>query len=58
MEDNISDNDNDNEKEKINANNNLKNKIKSNILDSSYIDYILDLGDDIYLHEQSEYEEI
>ena len=58
LEDNISDNDNDNEKEKINANNNLKNKIKSNILDSSYIDYILDLGDDIYLHEQSEYEEI
>ena len=53
LEDNISDN----QKEKINVNNKkLKNQINSNLLDKSYKDYILDLGEDIYLHEESEYE--
>ena len=28
------------------------------ILDNSYQDFILDLGDELYLHEQSESEEI
>jgi hypothetical protein len=32
--------------------------IETPILDDSYQDYILDLGDDIYLHEQSEIEEV
>ena len=32
--------------------------IETPILDISYQDYILDLGDDIYLHEQSEIEEV
>ena len=32
--------------------------IETPILDNSYQDYILDLGDDIYLHEQSEVDEV
>ena len=44
-----------------NIKNNKLNKIKDldlQIFDNSYQDYILDLGDDIYLHEQSEGEEL
>ena len=41
----------------------IKNKnyikdLEGKILDNSYQDYILDLGDDIYMHELSESEEI
>ena len=54
----------DNKPDKIYGN--MKNSSKLNkikdlegqILDNSYQDYILDIGDDIYLHEQSEGEEL
>ena len=50
---------NNNKNEKINLdikdNNNSKNYI--DIFDNSYQDYIMDLGDEIYIHEQSESEE-
>ena len=42
----------------INNNNYIIKDLERQILDNSYQDYILDLGDDIYLHEQSESEEI
>jgi len=42
----------------INKNNYIIKDLERQILDNSYQDYILDLGDDIYLHEQSESEEI
>ena len=41
-----------------NNNNNIIKDLEGHILDNSYQDYILDLGDDIYLHEESECEEI
>ena len=41
-----------------NKNINQIKDIETPILDNSYQDYILDLGDDIYLHEQSEIEEV
>ena len=57
--DDIHKNKNENENEKIHLdikdNNNIKNNY--NIFDNSYQDYIMDLGDEIYLHEQSESEE-
>ena len=34
-----------------------KNSLKNNICDNSYQDYIIDLGDDVYIYEQSESEE-
>ena len=42
----------------INNNNYIIKDLERQILDSSYQDYILDLGDEIYLHEQSESDEI
>ena len=53
----------DNKQEKIyeNIKNNKLNQIKDlegQIIDNSYQDYILDIGDDIYLHEQNEGEEL
>ena len=56
--DNLEENIYDNQIEKIKDNNNLKNNMNFQILDTSYQDYILDLGEDIYLHEQSESEEL
>ena len=56
--DDIHKNKNENENEKIHLDikdNNIKNNY--NIFDNSYQDYIMDLGDEIYLHEQSESEE-
>ena len=52
-----------NENPPIKVYTNIKNitpikDIETPILDNSYQDYILDLGDNIYLHEQSEYEEV
>jgi hypothetical protein len=50
-----------NKDEKINLNiqdnKYIKNNFGYNIYDNSYQDYIMDLGDDIYLYEQSENEE-
>ena len=43
---------------KSNCNNNILKDLEGQILDNSYQDYILDLGDEIYLHEKSECEEI
>ena len=45
-------------KPKNNFNSNIIKDLEGQILDNSYQDYILDLGEDIYLHEQSEAEEI
>ena len=42
----------------INNNNYIIKDLERQILDNSYQDYILDLGDEIYLHEQSESDEI
>ena len=42
----------------INNNNYRIKDLERQILDNSYQDYILDLGDEIYLHEQSESDEI
>jgi hypothetical protein len=50
LDDNLVDNKNEKEKFFIKDRNNFDNTI----LDNSYQDYILDLGDNIYLHEQSE----
>ena len=52
-----------NENPPIKVYTNIKNitpikDIETPILDNSYQDYILDLGDDIYLHEQSEVDEV
>ena len=43
---------------KINNNNYIIKDLEGQILDNSYQDFILDLGDEIYLHEQSESEEV
>jgi hypothetical protein len=43
-----------NEKTNIEVNNDVGKNIECMIFDQSYQDYILDLGDDIYLNEQSE----
>jgi hypothetical protein len=52
MDDNIFDNKN--EKINIDIKNNSGKNMNCNIFDQSYQDYILDLGDDIYLYEQNE----
>jgi hypothetical protein len=55
---------NDNQKENANYNDDInlkdnKDKDVHKILDNSYQDYILDLGNDIYIHDdQSDYEEL
>ena len=46
--------DNKNEKINLDIKNNIGKNIDCNIFDQSYQDYILDLGDDIYLYEQKE----
>lgn len=48
----------DNQNEKINLDIKESNKITNNLIfDHSYQDYILDFGNDIYIHEQSESDE-
>ena len=51
-----------NQNEKVNLNikerSSIINGMDIPLLDSSYRDYILDLGDEIYLYEESESEEI
>ena len=42
-------------KKKING---MVKDLEGQILDNSYQDYILDIGDDIYLHEESECEDL
>ena len=39
-------------------NNGMIKDLEGQILDNSYQDYILDIGDDIYLHEESECEDM
>ena len=50
-------NNNKDEKKNLNIKDNKYNNLGNYIYDNSYQDYILDLGDNIYLYEQSENEE-
>ena len=54
MDENIFDNQNEKINLDIKESNNLTNNL---IFDHSYQDYILDFGNDIYIHEQSESDE-